>query len=61
MHSLTDRVAMPDSKFKVVYRIDRESFMYLHDAIQLPQETRTANRLCFDSRDAHMTFLSSLG
>jgi hypothetical protein len=50
---------MPDSKFKVEYRI--ENFIYLHDALQLPQEIRTANRLCFDTRDALMTFLRQLG
>jgi hypothetical protein len=61
MHFLTDRMAMPDSKFKGEYRIERENFIYLNDALQLPQEIRTANRLCFDSRDALMTFLRRLG
>jgi hypothetical protein len=61
MHFLTDRMAIPDSKFKGEYRIERENFIYLNDALQLPQEIRTANRLCFDSRDALMTFLRRLG
>jgi hypothetical protein len=38
MHFPTDRVAMPDSKFKMEHRIERENFMYQHDALQLPPE-----------------------